>query len=377
MALITERKIYDIIGDIYASASSDSIDGWQDTYVKICSLVDAGPGSLNIFDKRTATFTALGDTNHNGFVDEFNSHYYSLLPFRKNIEALHTGQTFDRERDFSDRAYLDSELYRKYFGEMGLYHIVHHCLIDADSVASTITLSRPKGRPNFGGPERRALGMIIPHLRHTMRHYIELSNARWKERLSSVAFERMTHSVMVVDAAHRVVYSNRRCPELIEHNDGIAISQDGRIKVNQANDARRLRAALEGIFSSRANAGKQFGAAPQVSRNSGARPYQLVISRIFEPNFRQDRAEALAMIIITDPERTVSPSDKVLVDLFDMTPAEARISALLASGMDINDVCKELQITCNTVRTHLKHIFSKTDTHRHSELVTLISKLPF
>ena len=135
-----------------------------------------------------------------------------------------------------------------------------------------------------------------------MRHYIDLSNARWKERLSSVAFERITHGVMVVDAAHRVVYSNRRCSELIEHNDGIAISQDGRIKVNQANDARRLRAALEGIFSSRANAGKQFGAALQVSRNSGSRPYQLVISRIYEPHFRQDRAEALAMIIITDPE---------------------------------------------------------------------------
>ncbi len=44
MASITERKIYDIIGDIYASASSDSNDGWQDTYVKLCTLLDAGPG---------------------------------------------------------------------------------------------------------------------------------------------------------------------------------------------------------------------------------------------------------------------------------------------------------------------------------------------
>ena len=376
MASITERKIYDIIGDIYASASSDSNDGWQDTYVKICSLVSAGPGSLNIFDKRTATYTPLGDTNHDGFVDEFNSHYYSLLPFRKNIEALHTGQTFDRERDFSDRAYLESELYRKYFGEMGYYHIVHHCLIDVDSVASTITLSRPKSRPNFGKVERRALTMIIRHLRHTMRHYIDLSNARWEGRLSAAAFERMTHGVLVVDAAHRIVYSNNRCDEMIEIGDGLGISQDGRIKVTQSNDARRLRSALDGIFSSHAKGGKQYGAAMQVYRTSGARPYQLVISRIFETNFRQDRDEPLAMIVVTDPERSVLPSDKVLVDLFDMTAAEARISALLASGMDINEVCKELQITCNTIRMHLKRIFSKTDTHRQSELVTLISRLP-
>ncbi len=376
MASITERKIYDIIGDIYASASSDSNDGWQDTYVKLCTLLDAGPGTLNIFDKRTATYIALGDTNHKGFIDEFNSRYYSLLPFRTNIETLRTGQTFDRERDFSDSAFLDSELYRRHFGKMGLFHIVHHCIVDCDQVASTITLSRPKNKPNFGKHERRALMAIMPHLQHTMRHYIDLANARWAGRLSAVAFDRMTNSVAVVDAAHRLVYSNPRCAELFDKNDGITLDREGRIKVSQASDARRLRSALEEVFSSVAATRNQYTTALQIPRVSGARPYQLAISRISEAKFQGGRNEALAMMIVTDPDESRLTNDKMLIDLFDMTPAEARVSALLADGMDVNEVCKVLQITCNTVRTHLKHIFSKTDTHRQSELVTLISKLP-
>lgn len=82
------------------------------------------------------------------------------------------------------------------------------------------------------------------------------------------------------------------------------------------------------------------------------------------------------MIIVSDPEDSIAPSDRVLVELFDMTATEARITSLLTDGLDINEVCKELKVTCNTVRTHLKHIFSKTDTHRQSELITLIAKLP-
>ncbi len=259
---------------------------------------------------------------------------------------------------------------------MGYFHILHHCVVDVDSVASTMTFSRPRSKPNFGRPERRALATILPHLQHTMRHYIDLSNARWQGRLSAVAFERMSHSVVVVDAAHRVIYANERCAELFESSDGISLSQDGRMKVAQSGDSRRLRTALERLFASTSNSSEPCGAAIQITRNSGARPYQLVISRIVEPNFKGGRGEALAMIIVTDPEQSVSPSDKVLVDLYDMTPAEARVSALLADGMDINEVCKVLQITCNTARTHLKHIFSKTDTHRQSELVALIAKLP-
>lgn len=376
MTSITEQKIFDIIGDIYVSASADSNDGWQDTYVKLCTLLESGPGSLNIFDKRTATYIALGDTNHVGFLEEFNSRYYSLLPFRKNIESLGTGESFDRERDFPKKAFLDSELYRSCFREMGYFHIFHHCIVDVDRFASTMTFSRPKNKPNFGRDERRALGVILPHLQHTMRHHIDLANARWEARLSAAAFERMTQAVIVVDAAHRVVFSNNRGTELLGSNDGMALANDGRLKLAHSGEARRLRSLLDRIFSSGSGLKKEFGAALHVSRKTGRRPYQVVISRIFESSFQSNREEALAMIIVSDPEDSIAPSDRVLVELFDMTATEARITSLLTDGLDINEVCKELKVTCNTVRTHLKHIFSKTDTHRQSELITLIAKLP-
>jgi DNA-binding CsgD family transcriptional regulator len=49
---------------------------------------------------------------------------------------------------------------------------------------------------------------------------------------------------------------------------------------------------------------------------------------------------------------------------------------LLAEGKSFAEACVEMAITDNTGRTHLKRIFSKTDTNRQSALVKLILNGP-
>jgi DNA-binding CsgD family transcriptional regulator len=41
-------------------------------------------------------------------------------------------------------------------------------------------------------------------------------------------------------------------------------------------------------------------------------------------------------------------------------------------GADLNHISEELSISLPTVRTHLQHVFDKTDTHRQAELVRLL-----
>lgn len=41
-------------------------------------------------------------------------------------------------------------------------------------------------------------------------------------------------------------------------------------------------------------------------------------------------------------------------------------------GTGLVPIAEELSISVSTVRTHLKHVFEKTDTHRQAELVRLL-----
>ncbi|GAC1396066.1 MAG: hypothetical protein NVS2B8_19430 [Vulcanimicrobiaceae bacterium] len=57
-----------------------------------------------------------------------------------------------------------------------------------------------------------------------------------------------------------------------------------------------------------------------------------------------------------------------------VTPAEARIAALLASGCDGYEIGTQLGLARETVRTHIKRLLQKTGTHRQSELVLTLAR---
>src|SRR5262245_7483455 len=69
------------------------------------------------------------------------------------------------------------------------------------------------------------------------------------------------------------------------------------------------------------------------------------------------------------------PSEDRLRQVFDLTPAEARLAQGLARGDALEKVAEQLQIKITTARTQLAAIFAKTRTHRQPGLVALLSRL--
>lgn len=84
--------------------------------------------------------------------------------------------------------------------------------------------------------------------------------------------------------------------------------------------------------------------------------------------------QIVALLVITDLERQASVPEAVLRTAFGLTSAEARLARFLAEGNDLNAVCGILGIAIETARTQLKAVFGKTQTHRQSELVSLLSR---
>lgn len=60
--------------------------------------------------------------------------------------------------------------------------------------------------------------------------------------------------------------------------------------------------------------------------------------------------------------------EDVLHQLYNLTPAEARVVSKLIDNPDVETTAKALHISISTVRTHLKHIYKKTNTNNQSSL---------
>jgi DNA-binding CsgD family transcriptional regulator len=69
------------------------------------------------------------------------------------------------------------------------------------------------------------------------------------------------------------------------------------------------------------------------------------------------------------------PSSELVERLFALAPAEARVAALVGSGLSPRQAAEKLGISEGTVRTTLKHVFTKVGVSRQSELAVLLTKL--
>ena len=66
------------------------------------------------------------------------------------------------------------------------------------------------------------------------------------------------------------------------------------------------------------------------------------------------------------------PNASLLSQAFGLTSAEAKLAATLADGTSLKEAAQELTISRETARSQLKTVFTKTDTHRQSQLVALL-----
>jgi len=84
---------------------------------------------------------------------------------------------------------------------------------------------------------------------------------------------------------------------------------------------------------------------------------------------------ASAVLVFARLRRWSQPSAQLLSRIFGLTPAESRLAAALSDGSTLIEAAKALNISWETARTQLKAVFAKTNTHRQSELVALLSRL--
>ena len=81
---------------------------------------------------------------------------------------------------------------------------------------------------------------------------------------------------------------------------------------------------------------------------------------------------AAQLFYLTEVGRGEAPSAAILEALFDLSPAEAKVTRLLLTGDTVAGIASSQGIRPETVRGQLKTVFAKTGVRRQAELVQLL-----
>ncbi|BAQ68021.1 response regulator receiver protein [Rhodovulum sulfidophilum] len=76
-------------------------------------------------------------------------------------------------------------------------------------------------------------------------------------------------------------------------------------------------------------------------------------------------------LYLSPPAQTQKVSEKFLIDLFDLTPAEAHVAALLSRGARPSEFADALGVSSTTTVFHIRNLLEK-GTIRQSDLIALI-----
>lgn len=170
--------------------------------------------------------------------------------------------------------------------------------------------------------------------------------------------------VVLVEDSGQILSANRVAQQILERCDGLSVS-GGRLLAAYSRD----HAALGRSIATAAAAMPTSGALA-CARPSGRRALSVVV-RALRRHAPPERPGFVA-VFITDPEQEMAAEAQDFAGLYGLTPAEARLASSLVRGMSPAQAAGALGLTVNTVRTHLKRIFSKTETRRQSDLVRLL-----
>ena len=193
-----------------------------------------------------------------------------------------------------------------------------------------------------------------------------LSGLETERRIVSEALDAVALAVTVVDRSGTVRFANRMAERLLDLKDGLMILQ-GRLTAARSKENGQLRERiLEVAENGRSNASAPW-AAMRIEREDGNAWFVSVapLGRLAQAQ----STDGMVIVMISDPNMPMKPSTSMLRQLHGLTYAEAEILGRLIIGMRSSEIADELGISIETVRTHLKAIFTKTGTSRQADLV--------
>ena len=218
----------------------------------------------------------------------------------------------------------------------------------------------------FATPDNvRVLNALVPQLQRALRTQHAVAELRDRVASGNHPADSFSAPAMTVFRDMTIGHTNAAAESLLRCSADILVRSGHVLLSFPSADAELRRAVSQATRES----GPRTAETLTVPRDALSRP--LVVHVLPSTNLHRQQA----VVIVVDPDNHREPPKKLLRQLFSLTDAEAEVTLRIARGQALAAVADELILSLATVKTHLQHVYQKTDTHRQGELVRLLLSL--
>lgn len=236
----------------------------------------------------------------------------------------------------------------------------------ANAVPTACSYTRSLQAPRFSEAERHRQQLLLPHLSRSLGVMQRLRMAELTIATTLASLDRLPSGVLLLDARGHVAFANASAHQILEQGDGLRLRNSadtsalGLLDCHSASAQRAVTAAVMATLQRDLYETPHFSKSVLVPRRSGIGAYTLQLSALGSQNeFGGGASGYSAIVFIADSAQKPQVDPEVLREIYDLTPAEAKVAITLLEHDSAKDAAGVLGVSPATVRSQLQQIYAK------------------
>lgn len=364
---VSAQELSDLIGAIYDCALDPQ--RWPATCRKVADLCESTAGGICVHDLRHVQNDQLFVFGYQPeFLGKLGSHYAeSPMAVADVVSNIGDVSALSMER----YQLLESRFFREVLKPFGLLDMIWFPALRTGGRMASMHASRSETAPHFQQRDVSLFKLLSPHVCRALAISDVLDIRALRSEMLEKTLDGLVAGVFLTARDGHVVYMNQAAERQIKTGNSIRLVNN---RISPTDSA--ARAALSKAIEEAARDDAEMG----MSKHSVAIPDRVgggYVATLLPIESGQRRGilapfAASVAVFTQDPVQAPLMPGEAFARLHGLTGGELRVLLALSQGLGGMEVADILGIGESTIRTHLKHMFSKTGTSRQADLLRLL-----
>ncbi|MBZ9815213.1 MULTISPECIES: helix-turn-helix transcriptional regulator [unclassified Mesorhizobium] len=355
-----------MVGQIYDAAVEPG--RWPQVLETLSDFLEGAATKLTFQNARTLRSEASSVRMPPEADLTYAQYYHKTNVFLPRIAKLRAGALIPVWDLVPREVYQRSEFYNDFCRPGDMCHPIGVVLANEPDMRVVFTCGRARTAGEFEPEHLERLRRVGPHLVRAASVGLRLSRSEIARSANVEALDRIAQGVLIVAASGEILFANRTAEALLSEADGIKTEKSA-LRATRRSDA----AQFQRLIVAAAERSDTAGGVMALARPAPRRPLSVLVAPLKIESTWFVTGRPAAIVFVADPDSAPRTMQAQVRNLYRLTPAEAAVAIAVARGEGLQAAADELGISLTTVRTHLQHVFEKTETRRQAELVRLIA----
>jgi DNA-binding CsgD family transcriptional regulator/PAS domain-containing protein len=364
---VSAQALSDTIGAIYDCALDPH--QWPDTCRKIADLCESTGGGICVHDMRHVQNDQLFVFGYQPeFLEKLGSQY-AQSPMAAADIVSNIGHVSALSMDGPEL--FESRFYREVLRPFGLLDMIWFPALRTGGRMASMHASRSVKSPHYQQLEIGLFKLLSPHVCRALTISDALDIRALRSEMLEKTLDVLVAGVFLTARDGRVVYMNAAAERQVRTGNSIRIVNN---RIFPADPAARAALSKAIDEASRDNIEKDISEHSLAIPGKDRAGYIATLLPVDRGERRGIVAPFAASVAVftQDPVQSPLMPGEAFARLYKLTGGELRVLLALAQGLGGKEAADMLGISEPTVRSHLQHIFSKTNTPRQADLLRLL-----